>query len=415
MSSLLSECRDLLAAERYQEAHRRLLEEGSLDPARRALLGRALSGMGRFDEAEEQFRAALSEWPDCHEAEAGLGLIDWLAGRHEKALARLDAALRIEPQSGRYRGLRGLVQVQLKNVEAALQDFRAAYELGDRDPAPLLAKAQILIAQGQLQAGQEALSQAAECGAEESALGSLQGALARLRGDHTEALEGYLKALQGDPGRVALWWEAVGLASQVDRPRMGELLEQALGYHPDDERLLVLAAATRREAGQLEVATELLRQAVERQPESPVLWQLLGTYLREAHDSEASLHCFEKALALRPDSAKAHFGKGLVTSERQEALASFQRAVELEPGNVVFQYHYGAVLSALGRYQEALLPLDKAVALDPTFWRAYHERSICYESLGRFVSAKQERAKCDEVRAHGRDEDLSVLEPDPLT
>jgi tetratricopeptide (TPR) repeat protein len=202
---------------------------------------------------------------------------------------------------------------------------------------------------------------------------------------------------------VQLWWEVLGLVSQVDRSKLPDLLTAALRHHPNDERILILAAAKRREDGSMDDALALLEDAVARQPENQALLQFLGTYLREVDRTAESLQCFERALALNPNSAKAHFGRALAADSRQEALASFQKAVELEPDNVVFQYHYGAVLSALGRYNEALVVLDKAVEIDPNFWRAYHERSICYDSLGRFPSAQQERERCEAARARGHD------------
>ena len=403
MSELISDCRELLQAERYDDALRLLSGVTSPLSEEKALRGRALSGLGRFAEAEEAFGEALAENPTCHEALAGLGILAWLSGGHHAALKRFDAAVRLAPDHGRYRGLRGLVHAQLKNAAGALEDFGAAYELGDRDPAPMLARAQILIAKGDLEGGRRALDQAREHGAEEGALGSLEGALLRVAGDHSGALAGYQAALQSDPGRVHLWWEVLGLVSQVDRSKLADLLTTALSHHPDDERILILAAAKWREDGRMDESLTLLEEAVARQPGNEALLQFLGTYLREVDRVPESLECFERAITLNPDSAKAHFGRALATDDRQVALESFQRAVELESDNVVFCYHYGAVLSALGQYNEALVPLDKAVEIDPNFWRAYHERSICYESLGRFASAQQERERCDAARAKGHD------------
>jgi tetratricopeptide (TPR) repeat protein len=403
MSELISDCRELLRAERYDEALQLLSGLSSPDSEGKALRGRALSGLGRFHEAEAVFTEALTEDPRCHEALAGLGILAWLSGHHHAALEKFDSAVQLTPDCGRYRGLRGLVHAQLKNTSGALEDFRAAYDLGDRDPAPMLAKAQILIAQGELEAGRDALELARKHGAEEGALGSLEGALLRLSGDHSGALNGYQAALASDPSRVQLWWEVLGLISQVDRSRLGDMLTSALSHHPDDERILILAAAKWREDGRMAEALTLLEDAVKRQPDNQALLQFLGTYLREVNRTPESLQCFERALELNPNSAKAHFGRALASDSRAAAMESFQRAVELEPGNVVFLYHYGSVLSALGRYQDALVPLGKAIEIDPNFWRAYHERSICYESLGRFASAQQERERCETARAKGHD------------
>ncbi len=403
MSELIANCRELLKSERYEEALRLLSEAPTSGPQENALRGRALSGLGRFAEAEGVFQQALASDSSCHEALAGLGLLAWLSGRHHPALERFDAAVRLAPEMGRYRGLRGLVQAQLKNTQVALEDFQAAYDLGDRDPAPMLARAQILIARGELEGGREALDLARDNGAEEGALGSLEGALLRMTGNHSGALAGYEAALASDPSRVQIWWEVLGLVSQVDRARFPQLLTQALGHHPDDERIVILAAAKLREDGRLPEALSLLESAVGRQPKSLGLLIFLGTYLREVDRTAESLTCFERALEINPDSSKAHFGLALATDDRNQAMEGFRRAVELEPDNVVFLYHHGSVLSGLGHYEEALVPLSRAIEIEPSFWRAYHERSICYESLGRFASAQQERERCEAARAKGHD------------
>ena len=403
MSELIANCREHLQAERYEEALQLLDQASASSAAESALRGRALSGLGRFAEAEEALGKALATDPHSHESLAGLGLLAWLTGRHHPALERFDAAVRLSPETGRYRGLRGLVHAQLKNTQVALEDFQAAYELGDRDPAPMLARAQILIARGELEKGREVLELARSNGAEEGALGSLEGALLRMTGDHSGALAGYEASLATDPTRVNLWWEVLGLVSQVDRARFPQLLQSALQHHPDDERILILAAAKMREDGKLSEALSLLESAVARQPKNAGLLIFLGTYLREVDRSEEALQAFGRALEIAPNSGKAHFGLALATNDRDLAVRSFQRAVEIEPENVVFLYHYGSVLSGLGQYNEALAPLARAIEIDPGFWRAYHERSICYESLGRFASAQQERERCEAARSQGRD------------
>jgi tetratricopeptide (TPR) repeat protein len=327
MSELISDCRELLRAERYDEALKLLSGLTASQSEEKALRGRALSGLGRFAEAEDVFSEALADDARCHEALAGLGLLAWLSGHHHEALEKFDAAVRLVPDNGRYRGLRGLVHAQLKNSSGALEDFQAAYDLGDRDPAPMLARAQILIAKGELDAGSQALEQARQHGAEEGALGSLEGALLRLAGDHTGALVGYQSALASDPSRVQLWWEVLGLISQVDRARLGDMLTSALTHHPNDERILILAAAKWREDGRINESLQLLEEAVQRQPDNQALLQFLGTYLREVDRTDESLQCFERALKLNPDSAKAHFGRALASDQRETSLESFQRSV----------------------------------------------------------------------------------------
>lgn len=412
MSTPIASYRSLLEGERYEEALEAILSSSSPSVELKALQGRALSGLGRFQEAQALFKEALASDPGCHEAEAGLGIIAWLSGQPVLALKHLEAAVGLAPEIARYRGQRAMVHLQLKNGGAALEDFNRAERLGNTDPALMLAKAQLLLAKNRPQEARSALDMARSLGAEAASLDTLEGALARISGDLPLALSFYEKALAYDPSRISLWWETLGIASTLDKVKFVKLLKEARLHHPQDERILILTAARLREEGEQEKATALLEDGLKLSPNSPALLEFLGSYLREQDRNEEALSCFKQALELAPNSAKAHFGFGLACPDRDQALASFKRASDLEPENVVFLYHYGAVLSALGRYLEAIPVLTKAVEVDPSFWRALHERSICYQNLGKFASAEQDDKRYQELRAAAVGQKPGPLSPE---
>ncbi len=402
MQEIEARCRELLNNEQYQEVAHLLEEVVTSTPTVLTLRGRALSGMNRWPEAQQAFQAALEQDRECHEALAGLGLLSLLAGDRKQALALIHEAARLAPNEGRYRGLRGVLYAQDGDVVTALQDFESAKALGDRDPAMALSRAQIHIAQGKSSLAREALDEALSWGAEQASLLQLEAALLRIQEEPQKALETYRKAVEHDPSQVHLWWELVGLTSLLERERLDEVLTQALEHHPDDERMLVLVVGRLREAGLAERALEVLRKAVDRQPDAVSLWAVLGDYLRELDRFDESLECFEKALEVDPYFARAHFGKGLAIGNREEAVNSFATAAQLAPDNVVFCYHFGAVLCALEKYDSAIKVLDRAISLDETFWRAYLERAICYENTDRFQRARQDRETAETLRKQQR-------------
>lgn len=399
MSDRLTQTRELLDQEKYLDALTLLEESEQATPDWLTLKGRALSGLHRWDEAMDAFRGALDINGDSHEALTGIGLLQFLTGDLNSALVNFGGAVQRAQGIGRYRGLRGLVYSQLGRHGEALTDFEAAFELGDRDPSHMLARGQILIAAGRVEDAEKALAQADAHGAEANALSSLRASICMGSGDQAGALKHLRQAVIEEPAEVQGWWQLLGMVGQAERHNLADEVARALEHHPDDERILVLAAAKRREDGQIRSAIKLLEEAYERQTDSVVLLEMLGDYLREVNDLNGSLKCFEQALKMAPDSARAHFGLGLATTERSEALSHFDKAAELEPGNAVYQYHLGAVLSGLGQYQDALGPLSKAIEADPKFWRAYHERSICYENMGSFGKAARDREQSEAVKA----------------
>lgn len=87
-----------------------------------------------------------------------------------------------------------------------------------------------------------------------------------------------------------------------------------------------------------------------------------GTARRRIGFPEATLHAYRRAVEIAPDDAGAHRGMAQALydlGKYDEALASFGRAAEIDPGPAT-DTGRGMALLRLGRYGEALEPLDRA-------------------------------------------------------
>ncbi|MFF4291651.1 tetratricopeptide repeat protein, partial [Streptomyces sp. NPDC001633] len=66
-----------------------------------------------------------------------------------------------------------------------------------------------------------------------------------------------------------------------------------------------------------------------------------------------------------------------VTGRDEEALADYDRALELDPGYAYAYASRGVSLSNLGRHEEGLADLDRALALQPDYpWALEHRAAI---------------------------------------
>jgi serine/threonine-protein kinase len=78
----------------------------------------------------------------------------------------------------------------------------------------------------------------------------------------------------------------------------------------------------------------------------------------------------DRALALEPELAEAHASRGFLLQQGDPdgpaALAAFRRALELEPSHARTAHWLGGLLMGLGRLEDARVPLERAVELDPT-------------------------------------------------
>jgi serine/threonine protein kinase/Flp pilus assembly protein TadD len=92
-------------------------------------------------------------------------------------------------------------------------------------------------------------------------------------------------------------------------------------------------------------------------------------YLNPKQEFEKAESAAQKALDLDENLAEAHLALAWVKMSRDwdwvGAQREFRRAIELNPGYAIGHAYYAALLSVLGRYQEAIAEAEWALNLDP--------------------------------------------------
>jgi tetratricopeptide (TPR) repeat protein len=115
-----------------------------------------------------------------------------------------------------------------------------------------------------------------------------------------------------------------------------------------------------------------------------------GISLSSLGRQEEALASFEQALRLDPNHANAHNNRGnvlLQLGRQEEALASFEQALRLDPNHAGTHNNRGIVLRDLGRLKEALEAYEQALRLNPHHADAHHNRGIVLRDLGRLKEA----------------------------
>jgi tetratricopeptide (TPR) repeat protein len=115
---------------------------------------------------------------------------------------------------------------------------------------------------------------------------------------------------------------------------------------------------------------------------------------RQVNDATVSemRNLVDHALELDPDMADAHVSQASVKMfewEWPSAEKSFQRAIALNPNNLVAHLWYGFFLDAMGREEENLAERKRAVELDPLSWVASAALGSAFGELGRHNEAIQ--------------------------
>ena len=93
-----------------------------------------------------------------------------------------------------------------------------------------------------------------------------------------------------------------------------------------------------------------------------------GTELLDHKQFNAAIACFEKAIRLNPGNADAYVNRGVALQELRrldEALESYNGAIRLNPGDEDAYVNRGTVLKELKRLNEALASYKRAIQLNP--------------------------------------------------
>jgi predicted O-linked N-acetylglucosamine transferase (SPINDLY family) len=144
-------------------------------------------------------------------------------------------------------------------------------------------------------------------------------------------------------------------------------------------------------AGRPQVAAELLESLLLQRSDDAEAWFLLGACRHALNDLPAAANAFSRSLALNPASPDAHLAYMTVlraAGHARPALAAGQQALERLPDNPRLLYAIAVCYEDLGQSNEALGSYDAALAIEPTFEDALHNRGLLLVGLGRHEEAE---------------------------
>ena len=84
-------------------------------------------------------------------------------------------------------------------------------------------------------------------------------------------------------------------------------------------------------------------------------------------------------------------------AKREDALADFNKAIELSPEYAMLYNNRGNVLFDMGRAEEAIAEFTQAISLAPAYGAAYNNRANANEELGRHEAALEDYRKAVEL------------------
>ena len=216
----------------------------------------------------------------------------------------------------------------------------------------------------------------------------------RTAGDRTAATREYLRALELAPNN------AQAMVALGDMQNDAGNLVQAVGYYNRAIEVAPQFALAHRKAAAAEVqrlrhgaAIQHLQAFLQIQGDDVESLNVLGVeqFLNEDHDG--AIDTLERVLLIDPDNGKAHFGLGMVLSDRSaehdRALLHLRRAIDADPSNPTAFYLLGRVLILKEDLEEALAALQRSLELSPDLADAHYRSALVYARLGDREAARR--------------------------
>jgi lipopolysaccharide biosynthesis regulator YciM len=124
--------------------------------------------------------------------------------------------------------------------------------------------------------------------------------------------------------------------------------------------------------------------------------------LRDSGHADEAIASFRRALEIDPQYAQAHANLGdalLALGELAEAAASYRRAIELDPRTANTHNNLGKALILQGNWDEAIQSFRRVLEIDARHAPAYINLGIALDALGRTDEALEANRQAAELFA----------------
>ncbi len=346
---------------------------------------------GRYDEAAQAYEKLRDMAPNMAEAHARLGLIYFQQGKFEQSANALRQAIKLKPSLPNTDLLLAMALSELGRYKEAAPSLEKGFK---RVTDPALKRASGLrLARAYTGLGQD--DKAVEVALE----------LTRLYPKDPEALY--------HAGRLFANYAYLSTVKLAD-------------VAPDSPWLHLAAGEAYESQGRLDPAIREYKEVLSLQPNRPGVHYRIGRALlaraKQSTDDAVSepeaLREFEQELRLDQTNANAAYEAGEIhrkSARFDRAAELFSQAVKYYPDFVEALVALGRTMVSLGKAEQALPPLGKAVALDAANEVAWFQLAQAQRALGNSAEQQKAVAEFQRLRDLKRQAEINVLTRQEVT
>lgn len=342
-----------------------------------------LAANGRLKEAEELLERAVAAYPNNPSYQGLLGELYDQQGQHDQALQQYLQALELDPGNSMLRMALAEHYYGQDDQERAFEQLGLVFQDPDMD---LDAKMQMLIGFFEMSQHEgpaaddrtelirrsyDLISILERAHPESGKPYTIQGDFLLRDGRLPEARDAFRKALQFEKERYPIWGQLLQLDLELgDMEALRADAAETISLFPMVPENYLYHGLALSQLGLHQEAIETLTMGRDLVVDNPPLlarfWSSLGDGHHALGQHERSDHAYEQALSIEPDDANTLNNYAYYLSERNEQLNKAERmslrSNELAPGQASYQDTYAWVLFRAGKFAEARVWIEKALA-----------------------------------------------------
>jgi len=347
-------------------------------------------------EAKEHFQQAILLKPTFDRAYLKLVTISEEEQDLEQATALLETYLKeTNPHHREFRLRLVRFYISEHKTQEALRHLNHLLQHNPDDLHAQVRKAQIYGEMGDFPAAIEELQAILQVRPNELRVRDFLGLLYEETKDYEKAIQAYQTNLKIDPNFFDSLLHLGFVTYRLKRNQDAlSFLEEAVKLNPKRPESYLLMGLTYFQMEQYQEAKAKLEEGILHDPANAELHFNLGTAYDKLNLFDKVVREMEQTLELDPDHADALNYLGYSYADRginqEQALTLTQRAVALKPHNGYYVDSLAWALYKLGRVEEALEMIQRALSL-------VSDDPVIYEHLGEIFLEKEERDKAREA------------------
>jgi tetratricopeptide (TPR) repeat protein len=205
---------------------------------------------------------------------------------------------------------------------------------------------------------------------------------------YEDAFTSFDKAIQLKPDYLNAWYDRGRVLGSLQRfEEAVASFDKTIELQPNAQYAWAYRGEALAGMQQYQQAMDSYAKATQIDPTYQRAWNAPIILERKWREYKKAIASGDLVLQTKLRQSDSWYYRTAFLSDTQDILASYDKALQINPDNIDAWNDRGNYLKKIGRYQEAIAAYDQAIQVNPKFGWAWYNRGNALQALGRYEEA----------------------------